>query len=70
MPTNHITLHGEYAFDIGQHIIYQGDTWEVKHRYTERFERNKVPAIPRYVVWDKISNQLITVSEVAIKPVG
>ncbi len=65
MP-NHITVDGDYKFNIDQRVVFMKQVWCVKHRYTERFARNQVDAIARYVIHDEASNQLTTVSEVTL----
>ena len=74
---NTITIDGDYRFEIDQRVKccigkYHAQVkwlrgrWQVKHRYTERFERNAVAAIPMYVIWCETTNQCMTVSEVVM----
>lgn len=65
---NTITTDGDYKFEIDAKVRYRNDNtiWIVKHRYTERFERNQIDAISRYVIWCEQTNQLMTVSEVTL----
>ena len=67
-----ITVEGDYKFEINQQVRYiladgedQG-IFRVLHRYTERLRRNRVAAIPRYVVHDEESNQVLTLSEIVM----
>ena len=59
---NTITIDGDYRFEIGAavrchigkwhaKVKFVPGRWQVAHRYTERFARDAVAAIPMYVIW-------------------
>lgn len=69
---NSITVEGEYKFAMNSMVEWFVDDesrgkWQVMHRYTERFERNQVAAIARYVIWDADTGRKITVSEIVLR---
>jgi hypothetical protein len=75
---NCITTDGNYQFSIDQRVKchigayharvkWLSGKWQVKHRYTERFERNVVAEINMYVIWCQTTNQCMTVSEVVLR---
>jgi hypothetical protein len=72
---NCISTDGNFKFEIDQLVNCRvGATeqlvrgrWQIKHRYTERFERD-LNSISMYVIWCEKSNQRMTVSEVVLRP--
>ena len=65
---NCISTDGNFKFDIDARVKFDRRNWLVKHRYTEKFDRNVVAEIPRYVIWHEATGQLATVSEIVLIP--